>query len=257
MKVPGIVFTDENIGMDQMEVSNFNWNEYLYWLKRNFGAESEAYRAALPDTSVWLQMDSSYHDLSQNYLRHPMYRNYPVIGVSYEQAVNFSRWRSDRVMEYFLIKKKKYTWEHVLKNTGDSTFTIEKYKNHEVPGVIYDPSITSFPNYHLPNQQEINLAMRYLDKIRTEKLNQRLIKISNNSATNNRFPLPVNMLWAKSKSPWICSLSNNVSEWVSGGSEVFGQNWLSYSTDPTNAYAFETSKPHQAIGFRCAFNWSE
>ena len=38
-----------------------------------------------------------------NYLRHPAYRDYPVVGVSWEQANDYCTWRTDRVNERILI----------------------------------------------------------------------------------------------------------------------------------------------------------
>jgi formylglycine-generating enzyme len=37
--------------MDETEVANIHWNEYLFYLKRD--SIYEVYEAALPDTSVW------------------------------------------------------------------------------------------------------------------------------------------------------------------------------------------------------------
>ena len=40
--------------MDETEVTNFHYLEYLYWVNRVFGADyPEVYKKALPDTLVW------------------------------------------------------------------------------------------------------------------------------------------------------------------------------------------------------------
>ena len=39
------------------------------------------------------------------YLRHPAYRDYPVVGVNWLQATAFCKWRSDRVNEGILIRE--------------------------------------------------------------------------------------------------------------------------------------------------------
>ena len=40
--------------MDETEVRNLDWLEYLYWLRRVFGVDyPEVYKKALPDTLVW------------------------------------------------------------------------------------------------------------------------------------------------------------------------------------------------------------
>ncbi|MDB5274959.1 MAG: gliding motility lipoprotein GldJ, partial [Chitinophagaceae bacterium] len=39
--------------MDETEVSNNDWREYLYWLQTNFPEDRELYYNAIPDTLVW------------------------------------------------------------------------------------------------------------------------------------------------------------------------------------------------------------
>jgi gliding motility-associated lipoprotein GldJ len=92
--------------MDQTEVTNLMYLEYLDWIKRVFGKAGPEYReiyaAALPDTLVWRNQLGFNEDMVNNYLRHPGFRNHPVVGVSWQQAVNFAKWRSNRVNEKLL-----------------------------------------------------------------------------------------------------------------------------------------------------------
>lgn len=90
--------------MDETEVSNVDWLEYLYWLERVFGETyPEVFRAALPDTTVWRRDLGFNEPFVANYLRHPAYQNYPVVGVSWKQAADYCIWRTDRVNEQILI----------------------------------------------------------------------------------------------------------------------------------------------------------
>jgi gliding motility-associated lipoprotein GldJ len=92
--------------IDKAEVSNLNYLEYLYWIDRVFGANyPEVYRNALPDTLVWRSELAYNEPLVEYYLRHPAYNNYPVVGVTWLQAVEFCKWRTDRVNELMLIDK--------------------------------------------------------------------------------------------------------------------------------------------------------
>ncbi len=91
--------------MDQTEVRNIDWKEYLYWLRSVYVSYPEAYVDALPDTLIWREELSFNEPLVQSYLRHPSYDDYPVVGVSWLQVQDFCVWRSDRVNEGLLIKK--------------------------------------------------------------------------------------------------------------------------------------------------------
>ncbi len=92
--------------MDETEVTNLMYLEYLDWLKTVFPPEDEQfkniYNGALPDTLVWRNRLGYNEVMVNNYLRHPAYANYPVVGVSWVQAVEFSDWRTDRVNEKIL-----------------------------------------------------------------------------------------------------------------------------------------------------------
>ena len=158
--------------MDQTEVSNFDYLEYLFWLGRVYGSvdpnsqqnynpdkftvpgsdedseeeeiideteegeedpnakdkkafkkykynytESftssyqEVFRKALPDTLCWRSPLSSMEHFVNYYLRHPAYRDYPVVGVSWIQANEYCKWRTDRVNEYILAREGILDWE--------------------------------------------------------------------------------------------------------------------------------------------------
>jgi gliding motility-associated lipoprotein GldJ len=91
--------------IDETEVSNVDWLEYLYWIKRNYANDAEYYYNALPDTLVWRQPLSYNEPYVNNYLRHPAFQDYPVVGVTWEQANAYCEWRTDRVNEDILRTK--------------------------------------------------------------------------------------------------------------------------------------------------------
>ena len=92
--------------MDQTEMSNDDYIFYLNWTHLSYGSTyPEVYRDALPDTLVWRDELSFNEPYVQNYLRHPATKDHPVVGVSWNQAREFARWRTDRVNETILIDK--------------------------------------------------------------------------------------------------------------------------------------------------------
>ncbi len=93
--------------MDENEITNTDYREYLYWIRRVFDIDyyPEILTSALPDTLVWRD-ELSYNELYvENYFRHPAYNFYPVVGVSWIQAMKFCSWRTDRVNENILIEE--------------------------------------------------------------------------------------------------------------------------------------------------------
>jgi len=131
--------------MDESEVRNLDWLEYLYWLRRVFGVDyPEVYKKALPDTLVWRNKLAYNEPLVELYLRHPAYREYPVVGVSWLQANDYCAWRTDRVNEYILIR------EGILKvdpsQSNEENFNTEAYLVGQYEGLVKDDLIDLNPN---------------------------------------------------------------------------------------------------------------
>ncbi|MBW1297258.1 gliding motility lipoprotein GldJ [Aquimarina litoralis] len=120
--------------MDETEVTNVMYLEYLDWLKGVYPPTEPKYKniyhGALPDTLVWRNRLGFNEMMTNNYLRHPAYANYPVVGVNWIQAVEFSKWRTDRVNERILEEenfiKKNAPFEDV---SAESTFNTDTYLN--------------------------------------------------------------------------------------------------------------------------------
>ncbi len=120
--------------MDETEVTNFMYLEYLDWLKKVYPPTEENYKdiyeGASPDTLVWRNRLGYNETMTNNYLRHPSYADYPVVGVNWIQAVEFSDWRTQRVNEA-LLEKNGYLKKNAktLDVTAESNFDTETYLN--------------------------------------------------------------------------------------------------------------------------------
>jgi gliding motility-associated lipoprotein GldJ len=95
--------------MDEAEVTNSEYLLYLQVTKDVFPPDSAQYKniytAALPDTLVWRNSLGNTELLSENYLRHPAFADYPVVGVSWLQAVQYCKWRTSAVNLKALIDR--------------------------------------------------------------------------------------------------------------------------------------------------------
>lgn len=91
--------------MDKYEITTLNWNEYLHWMEVVFGAVApELVEKARPDQTVW-RSEMAYNDpYEQNYFEHPAFSFYPIVGVTWTQAMAYCQWRTDRVNELALIQ---------------------------------------------------------------------------------------------------------------------------------------------------------
>jgi formylglycine-generating enzyme required for sulfatase activity len=112
--------------MDETEVTNFHWLEYLYWLNRVYGPDyPEIVEKALPDTNAWRRKLGYNEPYVEHYLRHPSYRDYPVVGVNWLQANEFCKWRTDRVNEFILIREGLF--KHNPSQINQDHFDTESY----------------------------------------------------------------------------------------------------------------------------------
>ena len=118
--------------MDETEVTNLMYTEYLFWLKTVFPPEDENYKniyiGAIPDTLVWRNRLGYNETMTNHYLRHPAYAEYPVVGVNLIQAVEFSKWRTDRVNENILEKNGYLKKDAKITDvTAETSFSTDTY----------------------------------------------------------------------------------------------------------------------------------
>ena len=126
---PGTIRINDTLYIDQTEVANVHWREYCYYVKRFDPAN--VYKV-LPDTLVWTDSIVFSAPLMEHYFRHPSFNLYPVVGISYEQAVAFCKWRT------FVVNLGTYMSENKLSN-------FEEYLKDSFPIRVY---------YRLPTKEE-------------------------------------------------------------------------------------------------------
>lgn len=160
--------------IDETEVRNIDWREYLYWLGRVYGQDyPEVVKKALPDTLVWRSKLAYNEPYVDYYLRHPSYNDYPVVGINWLQASDYCSWRTDRVNEAILIREGLFFDNPQQAN--ENHFTTDAYlagqyidskrvdgiqdlnPNNETRDVRMEDGIL-LPKYRLPTEAEWEFA---------------------------------------------------------------------------------------------------
>ena len=162
--------------MDECEVSNKQYGEFVYWMRRAYGEEfPDKVKAILPDTAAWRDKLAWREGFVDYYFQSPSYQDYPVVGVSWEQAQAFCTWRTDRVNEKLLVDMGviMLDQENLSGSTAFQTdvYLAGRYEGETKKGITnLDPSAGGedrgvrksdgilYPYYRLPTEAEWEFA---------------------------------------------------------------------------------------------------
>jgi formylglycine-generating enzyme required for sulfatase activity len=238
---PGTVEVSENFFVDQYEVSNLNWIEYISWTKGTYGVNSEEYQTVLPDTLVWRKPKAYNEPYVEYYHKHPAYHNYPMVGISYEQAIAFCKWRSDRVNEKIYIKENKIDYK---------------------PGDVY-PDAPKVYQYRLPTKAEwekiakVGYSERLAQKLEKKKYrNAEKTNFLNKNDTDTEELNHKGDITTKVDAYWpnalgVYNVFGNVAEMVAEKGIAKGGGWIHSEESVTLKNDFKFENPTDWIGFRC------
>lgn len=207
---PGTVKFSDSLYVDQAEINNVSWRECLYWNRRVYGDTSQQYLSMLPDSTCWKNPGLTF----DMYFRHPSFQNYPVVCISYSQAVAFCRWRSDRVNEALYRKRNKI-------NVSESL----DFSKVVIPVVV---------TYRLPSAEEW----------------ERIATGTDPATSVFQEPMPA-AAWQKKKSRGMVHLAGNVSEMTAKEGVAKGCNYTQKVQEFDIKATIPYSKPQSWLGFRC------
>lgn len=170
------------------EVTNYEYREYMAWMAYVFPSSDKNNKlitdGILPDTLVWGNKLSRNELFINEYLRNPSFDYYPVVGVSWSQAVKYCDWLTDRANEKAMMQKGYLDQDLYLNeevNLGANHFNTDKFQQN--PDEVFE------------GDNIIDTA-RILKEIKVKTPNSRInYRATMNSDLVSAFRLPTEAEW--------------------------------------------------------------
>jgi hypothetical protein len=261
---PGTIKIGDNLYFDKTEHSNINYKEFLYWQRKHYGVNSKKYLDCLPQSNVWHLLDEAYGVLDTLYLTNNAFDEYPVVGVSYQQALTYAKWRSDRVMEMYLVTGGLFKARDP--NYKDSLFTIEKYFSGNYNGIKPDPNILTYPLYTLPDSTTYMLAAMFADSLNAKNYKycrhkdcQENLLVDCNCFENKKnvspsLPYGEDVVMSTKcqlcKKELITHLKGNLREMTNIKGKTYGCSYYDKCNGSYNSIRISEAKPNSYTGYR-------
>lgn len=264
---PNGIELSPNLFIDKTEISNINWLEYLFYLKRD--SSNITYVRALPDTSVWLSLGDTTR--WKYYLREPSYTNHPVVGVSHQQAIDYCHWRSTAVNSMVRKEHPETKFQYYFRLPAESEWMAAAYGK-------LNP--TEFPYGHERIRGTSSLKLRdskkYYEKANTTKtyndfrlevkkfINEKNEPVFNVMKTfKEYFPYgtyaPINV--SDKKGPvntlGLHHMIGNVAEMVLENNVSKGGSWFHFLEESDIQSRQRYNAPSAWLGFRCVCEVTE
>lgn len=223
---PNCIFVSDDLMCDVSEISNSGYALYIRWMEKKYGFDSEEYKSVLPDTTVWRYYFGDKKKLTDQYFFSDYYRDFPMVGVDREQAIEYATWRTDRVLEVQLLKKELIELQ-IIDGKVDDSFTAEKYFSGNYFDYKPDPSLNYYLKFSLPTDRERDTILQYA---KHKKYNEKsIISIETQIKMDSLYHCPLGAVksdLSKAKTNKLFHVLGNVAEWGAERGVAYGGSWL-------------------------------
>jgi hypothetical protein len=201
----------------------------------------------------------------KNYYRNYTFDYFPIVGITKEQAINYSKWRSNKVFEIILIHK-GVLYPNASPNALNY-FTIEKYKRAESLNYRHKQRLNYYVEYMLPSKEERDTILAfydlsqevYFDSCQTNycRMCKDVYPFYNCAELNEdnysvfsapTRPIEVDCVRDDIYFPY--NLKGNVSEWSIDDSLSFGGGWNNLKEEIIQSDVFREANQNAWTGFR-------
>ncbi|GAB5539480.1 MAG: hypothetical protein Salg2KO_15830 [Salibacteraceae bacterium] len=233
--LPNVVKVTSELYYDQSEISNLNWIEYLNWHARHNGRTSKEYKEVMPDTGVWEGHGCCDSSMIKQYLRHPAWRDYPVVGITQIQAMNYCEWRTERVIQNLSEKNR------LKKAPAKFVYRLPTLKEWKM---MYE-DLADLPVTLNEGEYKRNCDGCYRYNVRKRAVDNEgyVMKTEDYQIT-----APAFSYWPNKYG--VYNAVGNVSEWVQEENMHIGGSWNTYEDeDPSVPQKLDSASAK--VGFRC------
>lgn len=236
---PGTIRLGENFFVDEAEITNQNWEDYLNWMEKYKEEED-----VMLDTLVWRDSFNFNHPYTVHYHNHPAYEDYPIVGVNYEQALAYCEWRSHLVNYKINLKNKLITGKLASEIKSQKDFytlceLLPKYFKYRLPTKKEWENFSGFIKNPIQNKNRKFLGDHLYN------LHYDSVPLNKNAYITD----PVFSYWPNKKG--LYNVTGNVMEMVNEKGIAKGGSWKTNVADYESSIDYEYIKPTNDIGFRC------
>ena len=243
--ISGDTLSVQSFYMSSTEITNFQYSEFLYSLKRSGDLDKLA--IAEVDSMKWNTTfkHADMKPMAEFYLSHPAYKEYPVVNISKEAAELFCEWLSDSYDtlsggELKLKFRLPTHAEWMRAARGDNHKSVYAWGGHFVrnpEGQFMGNFVANGSEYIRRNKETDELEYVHIE-----------YKQSDFISDGAFITAPVKSFWPNDFG--FYNMNGNVSELISDGNQSVGGGWRSPGYDVRNESTREFKGAAPTVGFR-------